>query len=86
MLKTTGSSKLLAPKTFKVDNNKIIKVSNRANKMCKNFSMSKKLKNTKSEIQIQIIIRATRERIFLLPSIKNAFYCLKHMFFKALIL
>ena len=50
MLKTTESSKVLAPKTFRANGNEVIEVCGRANKMFKNLSSSESRKTISPEI------------------------------------
>ena len=71
MLKTTRSSEILAPKSFRAGDNKVVKVDGKADETFKNLSKSKKSKNEKSEVQTYI--GATKEPIFLIPGAKKAF-------------
>lgn len=84
MLKITRSSKVLIPKTFRIDNDKIVRVSNRGDKTFKNLSKSKKLKNKR--FKNLIYIKAIEELIFLTPNTKKLFNYLKQKFIKAPIL
>lgn len=85
MLKTTGLSKVLAPKAFRADNNKVVRSgSGRADETIVDLSKSKKLKITKFKIQPGI--EAKRESIFLTFSSKKPFDCLSQAFVEALIL
>lgn len=59
--------------TLAINNNKVIRVGDRANKTIKNLSKFKKSKNEKSKILIYTDIRATKKLIFLIFSIKKAF-------------
>ena len=73
----------LAPKVFKANNNKVIRVnSDRANEIVVNSS--NKLKNEKSKNQM--CIGAIRKSIFLIFNAKKTFDNLKQAFIKALIL
>ena len=78
MLKTTGSSEELAPKTFRANNNKIVSSSSdRANETVRNSSKkSTRVPN----------IRAMGEPNFLTPDAKKAFNHLQLAFIKAPIL
>lgn len=63
----------LALKVFKTNDNKIIAVSSRANKIFKNLSELKKSKNKNSRNLIYVQDIGTMEKpIFLISSIKNA--------------
>lgn len=84
MLKTTRSSNKLALTTFRTNNNKIFEVDNRANKIFKNLSKYKKLKNEKFKNLIRISV--TKELIFRISSTRKAFNFLKQVFVKALII
>lgn len=79
----TGLSNLFS-KVVKTNNNEIVKDNGKkADKIVKNLSKLKKLKNTKSKIYINI--KTIEKPIFLTFSAKEAFNFLKQAFFKALI-
>ena len=72
----------MASKTFKADNNKIVRVGNRANKMVVNS-----FKNNKSrKLTCMLNIRAIRKSIFLISNAKKVFNYLRQIFIKAPIL
>ena len=79
MLKTTRSSKELAPKVFRINNNEVVKGNNgrKANETVKNSSKVKKSKNMKSEILMYTNIRATEKPTFLTSGTRKAFNHLK---------
>lgn len=83
MLKITGLSKALALKASKADDNEIVEIDGRADKMFKNLSKCKKSKNKK--FKIQTCIRATKKPTFLTPSAKETFNFLKQAFIETLI-
>lgn len=66
--------------------NKVIKVSNRVDKIVKNLSKSQRSKNEKFKIQKCKNIRAIKKLIFLIYSTKKVFNHLRQVFIKALIL
>lgn len=86
ILKTKGLLKVLATKTFKTDNNEVVKINDRVDKIVKNWFKSKKLKNTKYKILICSNIGVTRKYTFLTSGAKKAFSFLRQLFIKALIL
>lgn len=68
----------LTIKTFKANNNEVVRVSSRANKMFKNLSKFQKSKNEKFRTLIHTKnIRAIRESIFLTFDTKKVFNRLK---------
>ena len=70
----------LVPKTFKANNNKIIRGgSNRTNKIVINLSKNNKFRNSMHMPNIE----AKREFIFLIFNTKKAFNHLKQVFIKA---
>lgn len=86
MLKITPSLDLTS-KTFEVNSNKIVESdSNKANKMVKNLSKSKKLKNPKFEILTYTNISITKEPMLLILSVRENLNYLRQMFVKVLIL
>ena len=76
----------MVSKVFRADDNKVVKDvgSRRVNKTVVDSSMSKRLKNKKSENLTHI--KAIGESIFLTPSAKEAFNYLRQEFIKAQIL
>ena len=74
MLKITKLSNL-ALKTFKANNNEVVKISGKAYKIFKNLSKSKKLKNKKSENLTYI--KVIEKPIFLTFNAKKIFNHLK---------
>lgn len=82
-MKTIGSSKILALKAFKANNNKIVEVGSKPNKTIKNLFKAKSLKNTKSEITTYINIKTIRELMFLTFGTKKTFNYLQQTFIKA---
>lgn len=76
--------KILALRSFKIDDNKIVKnVSGRANKTVKNLSKPKKSQNYKIRNLTNILnIRITKKFIFLNPSTKKVFNYLRQKFIK----
>ena len=86
MLKTTGSSGLLALKAFRTYNDEVVRGSNssRADEMVVNLFKSKKLKNKKFEILTRS--GAMGEPMFLTLNAKKAFNHLRQAFIKAPIL
>ena len=74
MLKTTESSEKLAPKTFRLNDNKVVVGGGRANETVRNLSRkSTRVPN----------IGVTREPNFLTPNAKKAFNRLRLAFIKA---
>ena len=73
MLKTIWSSKVLAQKGFKADDDRVVRgvSGGRAGKTFRNLSKSKKLKNKKFEVQM--CIRTITEPMFLTPNTKETF-------------
>lgn len=88
MLKTAGSSEILASKAFKANSGKIVRVSSnaRADKVLKNLSKSKKSKNTKFKISTRTNIGATRKSFFLTLGTKKTYNHLRQAFIIAPIL
>ena len=88
ILKTNKLSKILHPKAFRTDGNKVVRGvdGNRANEKIKNLSKSKTSKNEKSGNPTCTNIRVTREHIFLTPGARKIFNLLKQAFTKAPIL
>ena len=86
MLKTTGSSEVLAPKVFRADDDEVVGGvgGRRVDETVKNLSKSKKSKNEKSENSTYI--GATGEPMFLTPSTREAFNHLRQAFIEAPIL
>ena len=85
MFKTTRLFKILSLKTFKTNNNKVVRVDNRANKIIVN--LFNKLKNNKSRNLIYIPnIRTTKELISPTFNAKKTFNYLKQAFIKSSIL
>lgn len=75
ILKITRLSNKLILKTFKIDNNKIVKGdNNKTNKIIIDLSKSKKLKNNNFEILMYVAnIRVIEILIFLILNIKKVF-------------
>lgn len=69
--KTTRLSKILAKKTLKTDNNKVIRVGSRVDKMFKNFSKLKIL--TIKKYKNISHIKATRKSILFMPIAMKVF-------------
>lgn len=84
IIKTSKSFKL-ALKIFKANNNEVVEDSNscKTNKIVVNLPKSKKLKNVKFKIYINIEI--TKKLILVTPSTKETCNRLKHALVKALI-
>ena len=81
LLKTTGLSEELAPKTFRANNNEVVGVGGKANETVVNLS-----KNNKSRNLTRIPnIGATEKPNFLIPNAKKAFNYLQLAFIKGLI-
>ena len=74
MLKITELSNSTS-KIFKVSNNKVVQVNNRANKIFKNLSKFKKFKNKK--FKNPIYIRTIKKLLFLIFDFKKKFNHLK---------
>lgn len=73
-----------ALKVFKINNNKVVRGAN--DKMFKNLSKFKKLKNKKSGNLMPILnIRVIKKDIFLTFNIRKVFNYLKQMFIQILI-
>ena len=75
-------SKELALKAFKTDDDKVVEVDSKANKIVVNLSKNKKFKN----LTYMSNIRATGKPSFLIPNAKKTFNHLWLAFIKALIL
>lgn len=76
MLKTINSSRLLAPKVFRANNNKFVRSSSdRANETVLDLFKFKKSKNTISQIQMHI--EAIGKYTFLTLSTKEFFNLLR---------
>lgn len=83
-MKTIKLFKILASKTLNTNNNKIVGIGDRADKIFKTLFKFKKLKNKK--FKNLIYIRAIKKFIILIPSTGKVFICLKQAFIKVLVI
>ena len=72
----------LALKAFKIDNDEIVEIDNKANKIVVNLFKNNKLRN----LMHMPNIKAIKKPIFLIPNAKKVFNNLQLIFIKALIL
>lgn len=84
-MKITVLFKELALKTFKIDNNKVVKIGKKANKIAKILFKARKSKNAIFKILICTNIETIEELIFLIPNAKIVFNSLRQTFIKILI-
>lgn len=85
MLKIIKLFKTLILKVFWINNNKIVKINDKVDKIFRTLFKFKKLKNKKIKILIYTNIKVIKKPIFLIFITKKVFNYLKQVYIKALI-